>query len=141
MLIACIEAGIEELPAETAMFFNSKHPEKYLLEDVLTVDIPVKKWCDENSDGFEIIVSDIPKLAHKIRFSNRIWVRDGVDNNIKTARDYLVDNYGTRRVSNDGKLVSSIHPRYDGEKLYEMMVEYADYIMMNRDKIQTDGND
>lgn len=70
VLIACIEAGISELPKETAEYFGSKYPEKYLLEEKLTIEIPVKKWGNDYSSGFEIIVSEIPDGVHKIRFAN-----------------------------------------------------------------------
>lgn len=70
VLIACIEAGISELPKETAEYFGSKYPEKYLLEEKLEVKIPTSEWKNEYSSGFEIIVSEIPDGVHKIRFAN-----------------------------------------------------------------------
>ena len=70
VLIACIEAGISELPKETAEYFGSKYPEKYLLEEKLEVKIPTNEWSNEYSSGFEIIVSEIPDGVHKIRFAN-----------------------------------------------------------------------
>ena len=70
VLIACIEAGISELPKETAEYFGSEYPEKYLLEEKLEVAIPTREWNNEYSSGFEIIVSEIPDGVHKIRFAN-----------------------------------------------------------------------
>ena len=70
VLIACIEAGISELPKETAEYFGSKYPEKYLLEEKLEVKIPTSERSNEYSSGFEIIVSEIPDGVHKIRFAN-----------------------------------------------------------------------
>ena len=70
VLIACIEAGISELPKETAEYFGSKCPEEYLLEEKLEVEIPIREWDNEYSSGFEIIVSEIPDGVHKIRFAN-----------------------------------------------------------------------
>lgn len=70
VLEACIEAGISELPKETAEFFNSKYPEKYLLEEKLQINLPIKEYNIEYSSGFEIIVSEIPKEVYKIRFTN-----------------------------------------------------------------------
>lgn len=70
VLLACLEAGISELPKETADFFGSKYPEKYLLEEKLEIKIPVKEWGNDYSSGFEIIVSEIPKEVHTIRFAN-----------------------------------------------------------------------
>lgn len=70
VLIACIEANIEELPKETAEYFGSKYPNSYLLEEKLQIDIPSHDYKEEMSSGFEIILSEIPEGVHKIRFSN-----------------------------------------------------------------------
>ena len=70
VLNACIEAGVSELPKETAEYFGSKYPEKYLLEEKLKIKIPIKEWGNSYSSGFEIIVSEIPEGVHKIRFAN-----------------------------------------------------------------------
>jgi len=70
VLIACNEAGIEEMPRETAKYFGESYPELYLLEEVLEVDIPTHDYNDESTQGYEIIVSEIPEGVHKIRFSN-----------------------------------------------------------------------
>lgn len=70
VLIACIAAGIKELPTETAEFFGSKYPSTSLFEEVLQVKIPYKQSSKDTNDFFEILVSDIPKHVHKIRFTN-----------------------------------------------------------------------
>lgn len=70
VLIACSEAGIDELPKETATYFGSKYPELYLLEAKLEVKIPKHDYSEDMIEGFEIIVSEIPKGVHKIRFTN-----------------------------------------------------------------------
>lgn len=70
VLEACIEAGVSELPKETAEYFDSKWPEKYLLEEKLEMKIPTHEYSDDSSQGFEIIVSEIPEGVHKIRFVN-----------------------------------------------------------------------
>lgn len=70
VLNACFEAGILELPKETAVYFGSKYPEKYLLEKKLEIKIPKQKYSDADEEGFEIIVSEIPEGVHKIRFVN-----------------------------------------------------------------------
>ncbi len=70
VLIACIEAGVSELPKETAEYFGSKYPEEYLLEDKLEVPIIKHEYNEEMVDGFEIIVSEIPKDVYMIRFTN-----------------------------------------------------------------------
>lgn len=70
VLIARMEAGISELPKETAEYFGSKYPERYLLEEKLEVSIPKHKYGSDSSDGFEIIISEIPEGVYKIRFVN-----------------------------------------------------------------------
>lgn len=70
VLRACIEAGIEELPKETAKYFGSKYPEEYLLEEKLEVKIKKHDYNADMTEGFEIIVSEIPEGVHKIRFTN-----------------------------------------------------------------------
>lgn len=70
VLVACLEAGIEELPKETAAYFGHEWPEKYLLEEKLEVKIPHHVYEADMQEGFEIIVSEIPHGVHKIRFVN-----------------------------------------------------------------------
>lgn len=70
VLNACIEAGISELPKETAEYFGSKYPEQYLLEEKLEIKIPKHEYSEDMTEGFEIIVSEIPEGVHKIRFVN-----------------------------------------------------------------------
>jgi hypothetical protein len=70
VLIACIEAGVSKLPIETAAYFGSEYPGKYLLDEKLEIKIPYKEWNDDTSEGFEIIVSEIPEGVYKIRFAN-----------------------------------------------------------------------
>ena len=71
VLNACIEAGILELPKETAEYFGSKYPEKYLLEEKLEIKIPKHIYTDDMMEGFDIFVSEIPEGVHKIRFVNK----------------------------------------------------------------------
>ena len=68
VLLACIEAGIKELPKETAIYFGSKYPEKYLLEEKLEIDIPHREYKEDMQDGYDVLVSEIPEGVHKIRF-------------------------------------------------------------------------
>lgn len=71
VLLACLDAEIEELPKETAEYFGTKWPEYYLIEEKLEVQIPQHEWNDgDMSQGYEIIISEIPKGVHKIRFVN-----------------------------------------------------------------------
>lgn len=70
VLKACIAADISELPIETAEYFGEKYSDEYLLEQKLQTDVPTHKYNTDGEDGFEIIVSEIPKGVHKIRFVN-----------------------------------------------------------------------
>ena len=70
VLIACIEAGVSELPRETTEFFGSKYPYKYLQDEKLQIEIPTHEYSNESSVGYEIILSEIPKEVHTIRFTN-----------------------------------------------------------------------
>ena len=71
VLRACIDAGISELPKETAEYFGSEYPEEYLFEEKLEVEIKQHEWTDNDmSQGYEIKVSEIPKGVEVIRFVN-----------------------------------------------------------------------
>lgn len=70
VLEACIEAGISELPKETAEYFGSKDPDASLLDEKLEVEIPVKEIKGGYESGFELIVSEIPDGVYKIQFLN-----------------------------------------------------------------------
>lgn len=70
VLRACIDAGIEELPKETAEYFGADYPEEYLFEEKLEVTIPKHEWRAEMEEGYEIIVSEIPEGVEVIRFVN-----------------------------------------------------------------------
>jgi hypothetical protein len=70
VLKACIDAGIEELPRETAEYFNCKYPEKYLFEDKLRVDIPVNEIHNDSGVHYEVSICNIPQGVEKIRFTN-----------------------------------------------------------------------
>lgn len=72
VLLACLDAEIS-LPKETADYFGETDPEEYLLEQKLEIELVqgkhYKDWSDDNSDGFEIELKDIPKGVTKLRFS------------------------------------------------------------------------
>jgi hypothetical protein len=70
VLIACIEAGVSELPKETAEYFGSKYVDKCLLYEKIEVAVPYSKYTEDYADVYEIIVSEIPDDVHKIRFVN-----------------------------------------------------------------------
>ena len=69
VLIACLEADVS-LPKETAEYFGSTYPDKYLLDEKLEIEIKKHKYYEDMVEGFEIIVSEIPEDVHKIRFVN-----------------------------------------------------------------------
>lgn len=74
VLLACIDAGIEELPKETATYFGSKYPEREQIEEKLRVQLKegvhYKDYREDMSQGFEIELKDIPKGVTKLRFVN-----------------------------------------------------------------------
>ena len=71
VLIACLEADINELPKETAKYFGSKYPDKCLLEEKLEVEIKAEEWRDNiSSRGYEVYIKDLPQGVEKIRFCN-----------------------------------------------------------------------
>jgi len=70
VLIACLDAGIKKLPEETAKFFKSEYPDKYLLEEILEVKLKCYDYNEDMTSGIEVIVSEIPEGVYKIRFSN-----------------------------------------------------------------------
>ena len=61
---------VERLPEETADYFGSEWPELNKLEEKLEVDIPYHNYSKNMTEGFEIIVSEIPNGVFKIRFTN-----------------------------------------------------------------------
>lgn len=67
---ACLEAGIS-LPDETAQYFGQgKHPYEGMEISKLETKVPVHQYSEDMLEGYEIIVSEIPKDVHKIRFYN-----------------------------------------------------------------------
>ena len=44
VLMACIEADVNNLPKETAEYFGYDHPEECAAEEKLSVDIPLNKF-------------------------------------------------------------------------------------------------
>ena len=71
---ACLEAGIKELPKETAIFFNSWLVDMVSLDEKVDISIP---QCDYLSEDFKkadindnciafIDVKDIPNGCHRI---------------------------------------------------------------------------
>lgn len=65
---ACLEAGVEFLPKETAEYFGSNSVDKNLLHEKLETRIPVKEVCEDDGFYYEILVKDIPKDVYKIWF-------------------------------------------------------------------------
>jgi len=70
VLRACIDAEVSELPKETAEYFGCEYPEEYLIEEKLETHVPVHEYGADMQEGYEIIVSEIPKGVHTIRFVN-----------------------------------------------------------------------
>lgn len=70
VLLACLRADIEKLPKETAEYFDCEYPDKELLQEALTVEIPLHDYSEDMEEGYEILVSEIPEGVYKIRFYN-----------------------------------------------------------------------
>ena len=72
VLQACIEAGVTELPKETADFFGDDTVEEYIVDDFLECSINdcLTEYSGDMEDGYEIDVKKIPKGVEKIRFYN-----------------------------------------------------------------------
>jgi hypothetical protein len=69
VLMVCLEADVS-LPDETAKYFNSTYPSMDLLDEKLEVNIPKHEYGEDMSQGFEVILSEIPEGVYKIRFVN-----------------------------------------------------------------------
>lgn len=70
VLRACLEAGVSNLPKETAEYFDNEWPEEYLIEEKLKVNIPHREYRAEMQEGFEIDIDSIPEGVKVIRFVN-----------------------------------------------------------------------
>ena len=70
VLAACAEAGIKELPKETADYFDSSWPDFSLLEEKLEIKIPVHEYEGDMTEGYEVYIADLPTGVYKIRFVN-----------------------------------------------------------------------
>ena len=70
VLLACAEAGVKELPTETAEFFGSSSPDKYLLDEVLEINLPYYEITEGDKNVFKIDVANIPKAVKYIKFVN-----------------------------------------------------------------------
>lgn len=70
VLLACIEAGVSQMPPETAEYFDCSPGEvsEYLLEEKLECNIPTTEYKADMEEGYEVKVSDIPEGVDKIRF-------------------------------------------------------------------------
>jgi len=67
----CLGHGVS-LPTETALFFrcNSECYGEYEIEESIEMKIKHHEYCDDARQGFEILVSEIPKDVEVIRFYN-----------------------------------------------------------------------
>ena len=70
VLKVCREVGVS-LPDETSDYFDGIRPECIDPDSTLKVTIPVHEVIPcPGSEGYEIILSEIPQGAHKIRFQH-----------------------------------------------------------------------
>jgi len=62
------------LPKETAEYFGDDFPQRYLLDEKLSVALKegehYNNWSDESSEGFELDLTKLPKGVTKLRFYN-----------------------------------------------------------------------
>ncbi len=65
VLEACIDAGISELPKETAEYFGGKYPEKHLIEEKTGIELITHNYERELERGYEIIMSEHPDYVYK----------------------------------------------------------------------------
>jgi hypothetical protein len=70
VLKAYVKANLDKLPKETAEYFGSEYPDECLLEERLEIKIPKHEYCGDMTEGFEIIISEIPRDVYKIRIVN-----------------------------------------------------------------------
>jgi hypothetical protein len=70
VLRVCREVGVS-LPEETSDYFDGIRPECIDPDSTLEVDIPVHPVHPyRGTEGYEVILSEIPQGVHKIRFVN-----------------------------------------------------------------------
>jgi hypothetical protein len=70
VLIACVNAGIKELPQETAEYFGQKEPYMGLANEKLEIELPYKVYEEDSVEAYEIEAGSIPKGTAVIRFEN-----------------------------------------------------------------------
>lgn len=70
VLKVCLEAGLKQLPPETAEYFGASYVDESLLEEKLEVNIKATKFSAEMENGYEVYIKDIPAGVEKIRFYN-----------------------------------------------------------------------
>ena len=74
VLLVCHQAGLKELPPETAKYFGSKHVNPELLDEklsfTLTKGVHYKDYTEDMIEGYEIFVDKLPKEISKIRVYN-----------------------------------------------------------------------
>lgn len=70
VLMACINAGVSQMPPETAEYFECSPGEvsEYLLEEKLECRVPATEYNADMTEGYEVNVADIPEGVEKIRF-------------------------------------------------------------------------
>lgn len=70
VLKVCLEAGLKQLPPETAEYFGASYVDESLLEEKLEVTIKTHEFDGDMVDGYEVYIKDIPAGVEKIRFYN-----------------------------------------------------------------------
>lgn len=69
VLKVCLEAGLKQLPPETAEYFGDSYVHESKLDEKLETKVPTKSWHNDYSNGYEVYIKDIPAGVDKLRFS------------------------------------------------------------------------
>lgn len=69
VLIACVNAGVSELPKECAIYFGQTEPSFHLLDNNIETVIPNSKYFNQVIGKIENLVSEIPDDVHKLVFT------------------------------------------------------------------------
>lgn len=69
VLEACINAGVSQLPKETAEYFGDTYPSMEITFDKLHVKLPFEEYSNDFGGGYKLKVADIPDGVEIIYFS------------------------------------------------------------------------
>lgn len=70
VLKVCLEAGLKQLPPETAEYFGDSYVHESKLDEKLETKILAHEFSGDMVEGYEVYIKDIPAGVEKIRFYN-----------------------------------------------------------------------